>query len=400
MNFYSQEPRHTVKHAFASTLILALLFMSSCIERYHPDEADLNVGAIAVNAHLSNIPGIQTIQISRSLALNLTVFNPETGCYVEVVRSDGETRVFEEAEPGYYQADLDASFFLAGGAYSLSIFTPDGRQYESDNETLFPAPDIEALSYEIENQPTEDPENENQGLRFYVDFDIEKDSGRYLRWVLKETFEVHNPDYESRVYDVDRRWYTLRTTDKWLTCWLTRDVYEIFTKDLQNSTGESYRKLPLNFVSASNWKLLEGYSLLVSQYSHSKGAYWYWSELAKNVQSQGGLFDVQPALTPSNIYNTGDGDEMVIGYFSISGVSEMRIFVKDVPGLDVYRDPYYCAPLIMPGFLHRYPQDKLPLYVASANIMGISEIGEVKDECIDCRLYKNSSSEKPEFWMD
>lgn len=380
-------------------LCLALLVLSSCIERYYPEEADLNIGALAVNAHLSSIPGLQTIQISRSVSLDQTLFNPVSSCYVEVERSDGEVRVFDEFEPGYYQADLDLSFLQSGADYSLSILTPEGLQYESEYETLYPAPAIENVYYEIENQPTEDPDIYDHGLRFFVDFEIEKDSGRYLRWGLTETYEIQNPDYESRVYDVDRRWYPLGAEQKWLTCWLTREVYEIFTRDLDNSVGDSYRKLPLNFVSGSNRKLLEGYSLLVRQYAHSKGAYWYWSELAKNVQSQGGLFDVQPALTPSNICNAEDENELVIGYFSISGVSEMRIFVRDVPGLDLYRDPYLCAPMTMPGFFHRYPQDKLPLYVATANIMGINESGEVQDECIDCRLYKYSSSEKPDFWI-
>ena len=374
--------------------------MSSCIERYHPGDEDLSIGAMAVTAHLSSIPGMQTVQLSRSVSIDRSVFNPVSSCYVELERSDGEVRIFEESDPGYYLCDLDGPFLQQGSRYQLGIVTPEGLRYESEYETLYAASDIEKVYYEIEAQPTDDPEVYDQGIRFFIDFEIEKDSGRYLRWEMQETFEIHNPDYESRVYDVDRRWYKLYATDKWLTCWLTRNIFEIFTRDLGNAAGDSYKKLPLNFVSGSNWSLLEGYSLLVRQYAHSEGAFWYWSELAKNVQSKGGLFDVQPALTPSNICNIEDAEELVIGYFSISGVSERRIFIRDVSGLDVYRDPYYCAPGVLPGFLHRYPQDKLPIYVASSSITGVSISGEVRDECIDCRLYKNSSSEKPEFWEE
>ena len=381
-------------------IMLTLLGMSSCIERYHPGNEDLSIGVMAVNAHLSSIPGMQTVQLSRSVSIDRSVFNPVSSCYIELERSDGEVRIFEESDPGYYLCDLDGPFLQNGSKFQLSIVSPEGLRYESEYETLYAASDIDKVYYELEAQPTDEPEVYDQGIRFFIDFEIEKDSGRYLRWEMQETFEVHNPDYESRVYDVDRRWYKLYAEDKWLTCWITRNISEIFTRDLGNAAGDSYKKLPLNFVSGSDWKLLEGYSLLVRQYAHSEGAFWYWSELAKNVQSKGGLFDVQPALTPSNICNIEDEEELVIGYFSISGVSERRIFLRDVSGLDVYRDSYYCAPGIMPGFLHRYPQDKLPLYVASSSITGIPLSGEVRDECIDCRLYKNSSSEKPEFWEE
>ena len=379
---------------------ISIISLSSCIDKYAPGEEDLNIGTLAVSAHLTNRQGIKTIQISRTVSLDVTVFNPVTACYVEVERSDGEIRVFEESDPGYYQCDLDEPFLETGGQYHLSIVTPEGERYESEYETMYPAPEIEALYYEIESQPTDDPDIYDQGLRFFVDFEIENDSGRYLRWEMEETFEVHNPDYPTRMYGVDRRWYDVSSEEKWLKCWLFRSIPEIYTMDLKNVAGNSYKKFPLNFVSGSTRKLLEGYSILVRQYAHSEDAFWYWSELAKNVQSKGGLFDTQPALTPSNICNVGDENEPVIGYFSISGISEKRIFVGTVPGLELYNDPHYCSPGVYPRFLWNYPQDKLPFFVARADIMGVFENGEVKDECVDCRLLKNSTNDKPAYWQD
>jgi len=44
--------------------------------------------------------------------------------------------------------------------------------------------------------------NPMDGIRFYMDYEIKKDSGRYLRWQLEETYEFHNPVYESmEIYD-------------------------------------------------------------------------------------------------------------------------------------------------------------------------------------------------------
>ena len=290
-----------------------MMVFNGCIENYSPGEDELNIGTMVVTAHLTDKPGIQTVQLSRSVTISNSNFDPLTACYVEIKRADGEYRVFGETDPGYYSQDLDASFLKSGGEYQLII---------------------------------------------------------------------------------------VNSEEKRLKCWIHRDIPKIYTLDLKNFAGESYRKYPLTFVSGSTWKLHRSYSLLLIQYSLSKNAFWYWSELAKNVQSKGGLFDTQPALTPSNVCNVGDENELVIGYFSISGISEKRIFVGTVQGLEIFMDPNFCRPGVFPMFLHRYPLDKLPLYVARALVMGVNENGKVKDECVDCGLYKNSSFEKPEYWED
>jgi hypothetical protein len=156
--------------------------------------------------------------------------------------------------------------------------------------------------------------------------------------------------------------------------------------------------MPLNFVSTSTRRLNIRYSLLISQLALSEEAFWYWNELRKNVQTKGGLFDTQPALTPSNICNLDDDEELIIGYFSVSGCSERRIFVDEIPGLDLNINHEICAPGLFPMYLHRYPQEKLPLYVATAVINGVTEAGKVEYECLDCTEYDGSSAIKPDFW--
>jgi hypothetical protein len=244
--------------------------LCGCVERYYPDETQLKIGSLVVTAHLNNIPGMQTIKLSRSVSIEHAVYQPVSGCFIEVERVDGEVRIFEETEAGSYQGDLDETFLETGGEYQLSIVTADGDRYESGYETLSPAPGIKDVHYKIESRASADPALLDQGIRFYVDFDIEKDSGRYLRWELQETFEVHNPDYETRMYDVDRRWYPVYADMKWLSCWLTRDIYEIYTLDIASFSGEIYKgwqktcsreqaclmlNLPLHQVISVIWKM-------------------------------------------------------------------------------------------------------------------------------------------------
>jgi hypothetical protein len=201
------------------------------------------------------------------------------------------------------------------------------------------------------------------------------------------------------MYGTDRRWYTLLSGDKTLHCWLTNPVPDIYTKDMATVGGSIYYRMPLNYVSGrKSRRLYEKYSLKVRQISLGENAFWYWSELAKNTQSGGELFSSQPALTPSNIYKLNDPEAQIIGYFSVAGATEKRILVSSLPEVDIYRDPYICAPGVMPMFLWRYPQDKLPFFVASVDLFGEFMSGEVRDECVDCRLYKRSTDQKPDYW--
>lgn len=383
-----------------SKLLVSVLLISlyGCIERYLPDDKELQTGTLVVVAELNNLPGNQSIYLSRSTSLQKIEQDPVMECYVQIEREDGVTINLEESQPGEYSSFLNEEFLSTGAAYRLIIITPEGDKYESEFERIHPPSDITSVYFIKEDHPTSDPAVIEEGIQFYIDFEIEKDSGRFLRWQLNETYELHNPDYETRKYSVDREWSDLAASDKWLTCWITQDIPEIITLDLGNVEGSVYQKMPLNFVSSQTKRLQQRYSLLVRQLALSEKSFWYWNELGKNVQSKGGLFDTQPALTPSNICKVDEEDELIIGFFSISGATETRIFVDDVPDLNVYSDPYYCAPGIFPMFLWRYPSDKLPLYVAAATINGILEDGEVRDECVDCRKKRGSTHIKPDFW--
>ena len=134
------------------------------------------------------------------------------------------------------------------------------------------------------------------------------------------------------------------------------------------------------------------------QYSLGAGAFWYWDELGKNIQSKGTLFDSQPSLTPSNICNVEDEEEPVIGYFSISGISERRIMVEEVPGLTLREDPFFCEPGALPFSFGRLSPAFLPYFMASKTVNGSVVMGWIPRECIDCREYKGSSNVQPEYW--
>ncbi len=48
----------------------------ACVERYYPEEDELRTGTLVINAHLTDQPGEQVIEISRSVGLTYPSFTP------------------------------------------------------------------------------------------------------------------------------------------------------------------------------------------------------------------------------------------------------------------------------------------------------------------------------------
>ena len=383
---------------FVYLIVSAFVLFSGCIEEYYPDDEVLKTGTLVVQAHLNNKAGEQTLVISRSSTLIYPEFDPLSGCFVEVVNMEGDSREFIESAPGNYVFNHDDQFFRINEEYRLNFVTPGGRQYESEFEKIHPVAEIESIYYQLESHPTYEQDVNEEGVQFYMDFEIEKESGRYLRWQVTETYEIHNPESEAWIFDVDRRLKLLPDSSSWRTCWITLGIPEIFTLDLGHVEGEIYKKMPLNYVNTETRRLNIRYSLLVEQMALSQSAFYYWQEQAKNTQSGGSLFESQPSLSPGNICNVDEENELVIGFFSVSGISERRVVIEDVPGLKIQKDLNYCKPGEYPKFLSYFPLAYLPVYMALEIVEGYRTFGEVHKYCVDCRDYKGSTHIKPDFW--
>jgi hypothetical protein len=153
-------------------------------------------------------------------------------------------------------------------------------------------------------------------------------------------------------------------------------------------------KYPVAFVSNNSDRLSVKYSMLVTQYSVSEDEYSYWEKLKNISQNVGGLYDLIPASVPGNMICLDNRSEKVLGYFSVSGESTRRIFVKDsFSGLEKpYAQclgatlTYYPAGLgqyVWILYDHSFPP---PFYVLVTYNKG----------CSDCTL--RGTNIKPDFW--
>lgn len=189
LNLYFASPveQDQVYKALLFIVRLTPFCLRGCMERYFPDKDRVRSGELVIIGHLTSKAGKQPIQISHSVSIRNSTYQPVWGYYAEVERLDGEARVFSEDETGSYQANLDEGFLLTGHDYRLQELSPEGRSYESSFERMFPAPVIDAVWFELE-----------------------------------ETFEIHNPKYIPRMLGTDRRFHDVTASMKTLDCRITR----------------------------------------------------------------------------------------------------------------------------------------------------------------------------------
>ena len=372
---------------------------TACVERYYPEEDELKIGTLVINAHLTEQSGYQVIEISRSVTLLYPSADPVSGSFAEVIREDGEFREFSEERPGFYGCNLDETFLQTGQAYMIHVITPDGNEYESEFDRLRPVPEIDSIYYEVESASYETAGDTTDGIRFFIDFTYNDEAYEYVRWELTETYEFHNPDMEAFIWDKDFNYYPLPDTSNYRICYITNQLTEIHSLALGILDFGIYVKKPFAFVPNDQQaqKLKHKYSVLIKQYSMGEEAFHYWNELKKTSQEQGFLFDRQPALLKSNIHNLNDDEEIVLGFFSMAGVVERRAFAEKPEGLDLSLYEWYCFPLPK-GPAGWVTRADLPIYYARAWKDGSSTYAKVNKHCVDCRAYKNSTHIPPDFW--
>jgi Domain of unknown function (DUF4249) len=147
------------------------------------------------------------------------------------------------------------------------------------------------------------------------------------------------------------------------------------------------------------------YSVLVSQYALTRDEFDYWTELKKNSEQLGTLFDAQPSQLNSNIHCITNPSEPVMGYLSSSTVQKKRLFVEGSDMTNMNYVPYYlpCYSLndVTTGFgiqdtAKAYEYLEMPRHLFTFWYFdGAYHIAQ--NFCIDCREHGGTNA-KPDFW--
>lgn len=386
------------RSCFLVVIVIPVLF-SGCIEPFEAKFEDFE-SVIVVEATITNKLGQQRIFLTRTFEFDDDGPSPESNANVRV-EGGGNVFVFQESTPGVY---LSTQTFAAepNVDYQLLIETQNGKSYSSEQMTLTQATRIDDLRAErIFNDLGED------GVAILVDsFDPTGNSANYL-YQYEETYKVIAPDWAPLDYVIQNLDGTEilellpRSLDE-QTCYRTVVSSSIILANTSNLSEDRISDYMVRFIDSNNYILSHRYSILLKQFVLSNAAYTFYERLNLFSENESLFSENQPGFLEGNILSE-DSREKVLGFFSISSVSEERIFFDYEDFFPDERLPEYVDPCrpsgINAGLLEQVRANVVKYFgIIEDNVTGEVKNAVVPRVCGDCTVL--GSSEIPEFWIE
>lgn len=348
--------RHIVSFFLLSTAFFA------CVDVYDI-EISSNKGYLLVDGIITDLDEPQRVTIARtpdevtyfSTKFTSTIVatqkkeTPVSGANVRLIVNEAEEIPLREMVLGSYE--LPTTFKAKiGDKYQLIIKTAEGETYESSVEQMNPVAAITNVYDEFNKTGIKKIETRSELVStndIYIDFDDTPNEKNFYRWrwINYELQRICETCKQGRynVYQSENgetgdcfRDPTLSYNNEYdytcgSQCWdifystdinIFADVYT----DGQPQKNKRVAQIPLRQLNTTMVK--------IHQMSLTPNAYRYYKLIQDQSVNVGTLADTPPAPIRSNIVNTKNSDELVLGYFSASAVAEVNymLFRKNAIG--------------------------------------------------------------------
>jgi hypothetical protein len=373
-----------VRSSVRQFVIVAAIFLGSCVDPYSPPVIETNYNILVVDAFLNSQDGTATVVLSRTLPIYSKDAAPtESKAQVKIIDENGiEFLLLESAKGSYTKNNIAVNPNLK---YRLSIHTNLNERYLSDAVPVIVTPKIDSLFW----RPDGD------ALSFYINTKNSESNPRFYRWDCFESYE-YNSAFASTAKLISGLPY-LRTPEEYINkCYRIIPYPDMILGSATSSVENGISNAEVKTVEGGSIKLSQNYSLLVRQYSLTEEAYNHWTKLKQTTESLGGLFDPTPTQVSGNIHNINSDGQIAIGFFSAGSFDEKRIFVNfyDLPIALRHYDPICQIDSLT--FAELSVLGDATLLIAPYGIPPIGYLTST-EECIDCRALGGTLT-KPPFW--
>jgi hypothetical protein len=394
--------------------LISVVLLCTCIDPYYPNlgryESLLVVDGLITNSDNSSIVSLsrtfQQVGLGPSMVSDANVY----------LTDDMENSIYlTNKGNGIYKTDSLEFKGSPGRTYVLHVLTSDGQEFESDPCLMQPVPEIDSIYFEKNQQFFSNGTQVEDGIMIYLD-SKERSGNMYYRWAFDETWKFKVP--------FPKRYDYIKTPgqpnspifrpvkDVKEFCWKNNRSGEVLIRSINEGNGGKLLRQPVSFIPAGQTdRLLIQYSILVKQYSVSEKEYDFWNNLKQVNKAGNDIFAKQPYSVISNIHNTKNPNERVLGYFQVSAISQKRKYIlfRDVAltGLHFYSYPCQTQAYSPIDFGIGPPPrtwDDVIWYMTTngSNFTFTEPMGGklvfTSPECANCELTGTSS--KPVFWVD
>lgn len=375
---------------FIYILFFILILFSECVEPFDAS-IDKYENLLVVDGMITNDSGPYSVKLSRSTTTNNTGFIYVPDATIIISDDKGNSEQLTEIRAGQYTTGESGIQGVINNSYKIYIKTADGNEYESEFQELLPSANIDSLYGLVDFQTTDDTGILHEGYQFFVETQTQTEETSYFLWIPIETYKYH-ADYRIEYYIYNNEVLEFPNPDSLYTCWRTNTIQNVYTLKTEANTG--YIQSPLHFVSADTEKLSEGYSLLVKQLSIDYEAYQYFDNIKKILSQGESLYNIQPFQIIGNIKNINNPEEAVLGFFTVAGTDEKRIFT------DIIQPTYYPYSHCVPNVLR---WGNSVAYGSVETVYGVTNddgvVGALGGSCIDCTA-NGGTTERPDYWIN
>lgn len=367
---------------------------AGCVKPYIPSTTTTNANILVVEG-LINTSDSTIIKLSRTVIIaNKTTVSPETKAVITIENAQATVSALTETVKGTYVTPalkLDIT-----KQYRLRIKTSNGKVYLSDLADAKVAPPIDSIGYKTSTT----------GMQVYVNAHDPNNSTHYYKYDYRETWMFSS--YYNAFYTGDGKSdITARTQAQMVDkCFGTDTSANTTLNSTISLSQDVVYQFPITTVDASSEKIETKYSILVSQQALTKDAYTFWTNLKKNTEQLGSIFDALPSQLIGNIHNINDGSEPVIGYISVGTIQKKRVFITkaQLPQTWVLQYPYVC---LLDSAYYVNPQTKRnDIIDGMLYVFGTDEVSPfavpskgwlyTDAQCADCTI--RGTKQQPSYW--
>lgn len=377
-------------------IALGFLFLfQGCRTPFDPEIPARNNSLLVVEGYLDTEGKKSELKLSKTVSLGSeTTFSPEVDASVQLVSSNGQTFELEETTPGTYifESDIEES-----NTYILEVILRNGDRFQSESLQPIITPEILDIGFQ----------KDEEGVEVFISTKGDDNADDFL-WTYEEAW-IYRPRirvpyiYDERIRDVRDR----SDEEQIALCFKRERSPDILLETSSRFQEQVVFKKTITEIPTGNERIMERYSILVSQKAIEQDAVKFWEILKKNTEDIGSIFSPLPSLIGGNVYSVDDQSIPVIGQVSLGVVRERRIYINltDVSPwgyldpqfnnciieqeavLKEFYDPIFTNPEVLPA---------RPLIPPGGTV--ILGYFATDKRCADCTLY--ASRVKPDFWED
>jgi hypothetical protein len=333
------------------------------------------------------------LKLSRTAPLGAeSAFIPESRAKVMLKSTGGQVFSLSETGLGSYvfERNIDEK-----QNYVLEIELSSGERYVSEQMQPIVTPEIIDAGFK----------RDEEGVEVFVSTQGNANADDFL-WTFEETWiyrpRIRSPYiYVPEIKDVRER----KAAEQNSLCFKTESSPGILLETSSRFKDQVVFQKTITEIPTGDERIMERYSILVSQKGLASKDVPFWEILKKNTEDIGSIFSPLPSLIGGNMKSLDAAKNPVIGQVSLGVIRQKRIYINQVQVSPWnYLDPKFNDCAIGEEAVLR--SDYQTIFGNGAVVptrplmVGTTIVGYYPSSkrCTDCSLY--ASKLKPSFWID